>query len=181
MPLALRGKTSSLMKISQLAQINGPSLLNWKLSTKPILFFTAVRNFYLSTLKKMLLKFPFGDSLLKDLGVLQPEKTSSYSARTILNLAKIFPQLEIADFESHDCLREEFWISLFYLQISQHIVCTTLQTAHQSLELDHCCGKSERCRQLTATKGFQSCVNIGLLCIHCSNADSERRFSVLTK
>ena len=40
--------------------------------TKP--FFSAVRKFYLATIKKMLKKFPFGDSLLKDLGVVQPEK-----------------------------------------------------------------------------------------------------------
>ena len=72
-------------------------------------FFAAVRNFYVATLKKMLLKFPFGDSLLKDLGVLQPEKTSSYPVATVLNLAKRFPQLDIADPESLEALREEFF------------------------------------------------------------------------
>ena len=74
--------------------------------TKP--FFTAVRNFYFASLKKMIQKFPFGDSLLKDLGVLQPEKTASYSVETVLGLARRFPQLELADDESLDKLREEF-------------------------------------------------------------------------
>lgn len=49
--------------------------------TKP--FFTAIRNFYIA---KMLLKFPFSDSLLKDLGILQPEKTASYSVETVLSI-----------------------------------------------------------------------------------------------
>ena len=36
-------------------------------------FFEAVRGFYISSTKKMLNKFPFGDTLLKDLSMLQPE------------------------------------------------------------------------------------------------------------
>ena len=53
-------------------------------------FFTAVRGFYIATLKKMLKKFPFGDSLLKDLSVLQPDKTSTFSDNVLVNLAKRF-------------------------------------------------------------------------------------------
>ena len=68
-------------------------------------FFTAVRNFYTSTIHK---KFPFADSLLRDLGVLQPEKTSSYDVSTVLKLAKRFPQLDLTDSASLDKLREEF-------------------------------------------------------------------------
>ena len=71
-------------------------------------FFCSVRKFYLATIKKMLKKFPFGDSLLKDLGILQPEKTSSYSASTVLKLAKNFPQLQPADSKSLDSLKLEF-------------------------------------------------------------------------
>ena len=71
-------------------------------------FFTAVRNFNVTSIKKMLQKFPFNDSLLKDLGVLQPEKTASYSVDTVLGLAKCFPQLGLADPESLDQLKEEF-------------------------------------------------------------------------
>ena len=56
----------------------------------------------------MLKKFPFGDSILKDLGVLQPQQTPSYSIDTILGLAKRVPQLDLADSASLDQLREEF-------------------------------------------------------------------------
>lgn len=45
----------------------------------------------------MIKKFPFEDSILKDLGILQPDKTSSYSATTLLNLAKRFPQIGLSD------------------------------------------------------------------------------------
>ena len=44
-------------------------------------FFTSVRKFYLSSIKKMLKKFPFGDSLLNDLGILQPDKASTYDLK----------------------------------------------------------------------------------------------------
>ena len=54
-------------------------------------FFTAVRNFYVASIKKMLQKIPFSDSFLKDLGVLQPENTASYSVDTVLGLAKCLP------------------------------------------------------------------------------------------
>ena len=51
-------------------------------------FFVGVRSFYLAMIKKMLQKFPFLDTLIKDLGVLQPNKTSSYPVSTVLDLAK---------------------------------------------------------------------------------------------
>lgn len=56
----------------------------------------------------MLKKFPFGDSILKDLGVLQPDKAPSYSASTILSLAKRFPQIGLSDSEKLDQIVEEF-------------------------------------------------------------------------
>ena len=56
--------------------------LEEELDIKP--FFRAVRNFHTSTIKKMLKKFPFEDSLLKDLGILQPNKASSYPVNTEL-------------------------------------------------------------------------------------------------
>ena len=71
-------------------------------------FFTAACGFYIVTLKKMLQKFPFGDSLLNDLSVLQPDKTSTFSGAILVNLAKRFPQLGLADANSLDCLKEEF-------------------------------------------------------------------------
>ena len=65
-------------------------------------------NLGITSLQKMILKFPFQDSLLKDLRILQPEKTSLYSVATVLALANRFPQLGLADAESLDQLREEF-------------------------------------------------------------------------
>ena len=56
----------------------------------------------------MLKKFPFGDTLIKDLGILQPEKTSFYAVNTVSGLTKKFPQLRLSDSESIDCLKEEF-------------------------------------------------------------------------
>ncbi len=74
--------------------------------TKP--FYTAVRMFYVATIRKMLKKFPLGDSLLKDLGIINPELVSSYSASTVIKLGKIFPQVGLSDTHSLDKLREEF-------------------------------------------------------------------------
>ena len=70
-------------------------------------FFSAVRKFFIASITKMLKKFPFGDSILKDLGVLQPQQTASYSIDTILGLAKHFPQLDLADSASLDQLRDQ--------------------------------------------------------------------------
>ena len=45
--------------------------------------YRAVRSFYIASLKKMLKKFPFGDSILKDLDVINPDKFCSYSFSTV--------------------------------------------------------------------------------------------------
>ena len=71
-------------------------------------FFLAVRTFYFATIKKMLKKFPFGDSILKDLGVFQPDKVSSYSVSTVVGLAKRFPQIGLSASDSLDQIQEEF-------------------------------------------------------------------------
>ena len=56
-------------------------------------FFRAVKAFYEKSTKKMLEKFPFGDTLLKDLSMLQPENTSSFPFSKVVSLAKRFPSL----------------------------------------------------------------------------------------
>ena len=71
--------------------------------TKP--FFSAVRKFYVASLKKMLKKFPFGDTLLKDLEVLQPNKTAAFPVSTVVKLAKRFPQLCLDSSDDIDALR----------------------------------------------------------------------------
>ena len=71
-------------------------------------FFSAVRKFYLATIQKMLNKFPFGDTLMKNLGILNPDKAISFPSATVVELAERFPQLCLADSESLRCLKEEF-------------------------------------------------------------------------
>lgn len=155
--------------------------LEGEYDTKP--FFAAVRNFYLATIKKMLLKFPFSDSLLKDLGVLQPEKTSSYSVNTALNLAKRFPQLGIADPESLDCLREEF---LDFSISPADLPTPGMYHASDGTTKPRVGSFWWEVGKLQTADGKQRFAKlyqlmVGLLCIPCSNADSERGFSVLRK
>ncbi len=80
--------------------------LEEEIDVKP--FFSAVRQFYLATLKKMFKKFPFGDTILHDLGIVQPNKTHSYTVDTVHRLAKRFPQTELSSLESFDSLAQEF-------------------------------------------------------------------------
>ena len=55
----------------------------------------------------MLKKIPFGDSILKDLGVLQPNKVSSCTVSTVVGLAKHFPQIGLSASDSLDQIQEE--------------------------------------------------------------------------
>ena len=71
-------------------------------------FFEAVRAFYMSSTKKMLAKFSFGDSLMKDLRIIQPQHTASFSFNTITAQAKRFPQICLNDTVSLQHLREQF-------------------------------------------------------------------------
>ena len=81
------------------------SALEQEHDTKP--FFDAVTKFYIKSIKKMIQKFPFGDSLLQDLELLQPNKLNSSTVDTAIGLAKCFPQLELSNASSLDKLREE--------------------------------------------------------------------------
>ncbi len=90
--------------------------LEEELDTKP--FYTAIRNFYVATIRKMVKKFPFGDSLLKDLEIINLESTCSYDFSTVRTLAKRFPQHGLADSPSMNKLREEF--TDFCLPTSEH-------------------------------------------------------------
>ncbi len=77
-----------------------------ELDPKP--FFQAVRRFYTASLQKMLKKFPFEDSILKDLGIINPDQVCNYTFSTVESLAKRFPQIGLADSKLIDILREEF-------------------------------------------------------------------------
>ena len=52
--------------------------------------------------------FPFGDTILQDLGIVQPTKTKSYTVSTIKRLAKRFPQIELDSPDSLHLLAQEF-------------------------------------------------------------------------
>ena len=107
----------------------------------------------------MLLKFTFSYCLLKDLGILQLEKTPSYSASTVVRLAKSFQQLGTADLESLDCLREEFLdFTISPADLHNH-VCTSLQMGQQSLELDHFGGKLASYRLQMVSRDLPNYIN----------------------
>ena len=159
--------------------------------TKP--FYVAVRKFYLATIKKMLKKFPFGDSILKDLGILQPEKTTSYDVSTVVSLAKRFPQLDLNTSESLDLLKEEF--TDFLLSQDDIEQPSTYQAWEPNFsEYRHAdkiekaragsfCWKVGQMKSLDGEPRFPTLFKLmaGLLSIPCSNADAERGFSVLRK
>ena len=146
-------------------------------------FFKAIRSFYVSSTKKMLVKFPFGDSLVKDLRIIQLEHTSSFSFNTITSLAKCFPPIGLNDAVSLQNLKEQFQdfklspndlpmlakykaadivmrpkAGLFWLEVGKM---TTFEV-HPRFNLLH---------KLMS----------GLMSIPVSNADSERGFSILRK
>ena len=54
-------------------------------------FYRAVHSVYAASLQKMLKKFPFGDSILKDLDIINQDKFCTCSFSTIERLAKRFP------------------------------------------------------------------------------------------
>ena len=139
-------------------------------------FFEAVRSFYVSSIKKMLNKFPFGDTLLKDLGILQPDKTASYPVSTIISLAKRFPQLGLDNAASLDELREEFLD--FSLSPSDLAADGTMKPKAGSFWV-----KVGKLRTLDGKPRFSKLFHLmaGLLSIPVSNADSERGFSLLRK
>lgn len=149
--------------------------------TKP--FFTAVRKFYVATVTKMLSKFPFGDTLMKNLAILHPSKTCSFPSGTVVGLAKRFPQLGLSDSESLRCLEEEFMD--FTLSPGD------LPTPETYNAVDHtkkaCAGsfwwKVGKMLTFNGEPRFSKLFRLmaGLLSIPCSNADAERGFSVLRK
>ena len=145
-------------------------------------FFSAVRKFYVATINKMLQKFPFGDSLLKDLGILQPEKTASYSFDRVQYLAEGFLQLGLADV-SIDQFREEFMdftlSPLDLPSVSEYKAADDTLKARVGLFWS----KVGKIRTLDGQERFGLLCKLmyGLLSIPCSNADSERGFSILRK
>ena len=146
-------------------------------------FFEAVRGFYVSSTKKMLNNFPFGDTLMKDLSVLQPENTSLFPFSKIISLAKRFPQIGLSESASLDQLQEEF--QDFKLSPGDLPSIVKYKAADGVLRAKAGLFWSE-VNKMTTLDG-QPRFNLlhqlmaGLLSIPVSNADSERGFSMLRK
>ena len=70
-------------------------------------FFTSVRNFYIVCVNKMLSKFPFKNTVLKDFVVLNPDSTKcdEYAASQVTSLAETF---NIIPADKFSALEEEF-------------------------------------------------------------------------
>ena len=142
-------------------------------------FLESIKNFYIASTKLMLKKFPFGDSLMKDLAILQPDATATFSPNTVISLATRFPQLGISNL---DALREE----LRDFQLSQTDIPLIVQyKAGDSAFRARALIWSKISKMLTLDGSqrfpFLSKLIIGLLTIPASNADSERGFSILQK
>ena len=131
----------------------------------------------------MLKKFPFGDSILRDLGIINPNKVTTCSFETIKSLAKRFPQLDLAGSESIDGLRDEFME--FTLSPLDHPVVETYNSAtgDQKPKAGMFLFKVGRIMTLDGQQRFPLFARLmaDLLSIPCSNADSERGFSILRK
>jgi hypothetical protein len=144
--------------------------------TKP--FFSAVRNFYIVTIQKMLNKFPFGDPLMKNLGILNPNKATSFPSTVVTQLAKRFPQLGLADSGSLRCLEEEFLD--FTLSPADLPMPDTYNAVGHTKNA--CAGpfwwEVGKMKTFNGEPRFPKLYQLlaGLLSIPCSNADAERGF-----
>ena len=146
-------------------------------------FFKAIRSFYVSSTKKMLVKFSFGDSLMKDLRIIQPEHTSSFSFNTITSLAKHFPQIGHNDAVSLQNLKEQFQD----FKLSPNDLPTLAKYKAADVVMRPKAGLFWlEVGKMTTFEG-QLRFNLlhklmsGLMSIPVSNADSERGFSILRK
>ena len=130
----------------------------------------------------MLKKFPFGDSLLCDLLVLNPTKVSGCKIDILVSLAKHFPQLKLDATSDIDTLKEEF--RDFCLSSSElpEITMYDCEGVQQPR-----CGpfwfSLSKMKTMLGEPRFPTLTKLtfGLLCIPTSNADAERGFSMLCK
>jgi hypothetical protein len=150
-------------------------------------FYCAVRSFYLATIQKMLKKFPFNDSILKDLGTINPLQVRSYQFSTIKSLAKRFKQLGLADPASLDSLRDEFMdFTLSPADLPDPSLDTyncTSATGDKKPRAGMFWNDVSKIRTLDGEQRFPSLCKLmaGLLSVPVFNADSERGFSILRK
>ena len=137
-------------------------------------FYRTVRSFYIATLTKMLKKFSFGDSILKDLGIINPHQVTAYSFSTIKSLARHFKQF--------DKLREEF---MDFTLSPEYLPDTSLykSVSGEKPRAGEFWMEVGKMKTLDGELRFPSLFRLmaRLLTIPASNADSERGLSMLSK
>ena len=127
----------------------------------------------------MLKKFPFGDSLMKDLGVLQPNKVTTYAEDVLLKL----PQLDLDEEDTIRLLKEEY---LDFTLSPEDVPQAQNYSSVENLQRPKV-GKfwKDVSSMMTFDRSprFPTLYKLifALMTIPCSNADSERSFSILRK
>lgn len=135
------------------------------------------KSFYCETIRKMQRKFPFHDLLMKDLSIPQPENTAHFSVSSVLSLAKRFRQLGLAEDHIMDQLREEFTIS------NSDLPYLCMYKGSDKPRSGPFWSKVGEMKKFDGEPRFGLLLKLmsGLHLIPCSNADSERGFSMLHK
>ena len=138
-------------------------------------FYTSVRLFYITLVKKMLQKFPLQNLLLKDLRLLQPTVRLDLTAQVACRLADSLPS-HVVPLEKRDELKDEFrdW---------QMLEDDSLPSCGAGDRLDKYWGGVAKMRDATGKLRFEQLCKLtkALLTIPCSNAGSERIFSMVRK
>ena len=139
--------------------------------------------FLLSYSSEIFKKFPFGDTILQDLGIVQRTKTKSCTVSTIKRLAKRFPQIELDSPDSLHLLAQEF---TDFLLSPEDL--PALRHCKDWNEVEKLCPglfwwEVGKIKTLLGELRFANLAKLmaGLLAIPSSNADSEHGFSILRK
>ena len=156
------------------------TIMQEELSLTP--FFSAAKQFYRRSTEKMLKKFPFGDTLLRDMVILNPNQVMACNVDTLVSLAKRFPQLNIDAPNEIQLLKEEF--ADFCLSPNDHPEIEMYD--HEGIQLPRSGSFWFSVSKIKTAFGearFPTLTKLmlGLLCIPASNADAERGFSMLRK
>ena len=142
-------------------------------------FFKSARNFYVVCVKKMIKKFPFKDTVLKDMAVLNPDSSvrSQHTAAQVINLSERF---SIIPQDQHAAREEEF---------VDYQLCEDSELPKYDIKdpqfnsVDQFWGAMSALKTATGAIRFPllSTVMTTLSALAHSNADSERVFSMCRK
>ena len=140
-------------------------------------FFRSVREFYETSVTKMLAKFPFSDNIFEDLAFLDPRNRSLSSPTGMIRLANRFTSLETDEI---DCLVMEL---RDYRAASDSELPTFDHREYAAI--DHFWAAMAEVKLVTDEESFRfgmlSRVAKVLLILPHSNADPERLFSMVRK